>query len=302
MLAPQAAGQFPEQVELSPVVMRLLDDSVTTDSQRRALALFHGQWDRLEDPTPSERAQMALYRYDLTNPDLLNADASPLIRGRALWLQGDAAAAITMLEDESSAQAILVKSLALEQLGKTGEAIAMLETLRDRLQIQTLADAAELTAAAQVIVTLARLQGRPAQDYHLAMSLLGKVHGDLDPLYWPAFIAEAELLMDKDNGPEAAVALQEALHLNPSCSRAWYLLGQLAINGYDFDLANRCRSEMRKIRSDHLLADLLEAETLLTQKDPEAAMRVLEMALERYPQNVLLLALIAAAEAMGFDF
>ena len=301
MPAAKVVGQLPEHIELSPVVSRLLDDSVTTESQRRDLALFHGQWDDLEDITPSERAQIAIYRYDLASPDLLHADASKLIRGRALWLQGHAEAAIEMLDGESSAQAILIKSLALEQLGKTKDAVTSLETLRDRLQIQTLTDAAELTAAAQVIVTLARLQGRPAQDYHLVMSLLGKVHGELDPLYWPAYIAEADLLMDKDNGPEAASALQEALQLNPRCSMAWYLLGQLAINGYDFDLANRCRSELRKICSEHLLADLLEARTLLTQKDAESAIQILEVALERYPHHVLLMALTAAAKAMVFD-
>ena len=295
-----SVGQ-PDKIELSPVVSKLLDDSVATDSQRRAMALFHGQWNRLENPTTAERAQMALYRYDLTNPDLLDPNVSPLIRGHALWLQGDCEAAIELLKDETSAQATLVTAKALEDLGRTGDAVARLEPLRDQLRKQNFNDAAELTATAQAIVMLARLQGRPAQDYQLAMSLFGQVHDELDPLYWPAFVAEAQLLSEKDNGPEAAKALFDALELNPTCARAWYLLGRLAIGGYDFNTAEHCLSELRNIYSQHLLADVLETELFLTQKDPDAAMQTVKVALDRYPQHLKLLTLLAATQAMKFD-
>src|SRR5690349_5324480 len=55
---------------LAPAVLRLLDDPRTPERERRALALFHGQWDRLEKPSTAERAGVALYRFDLIHPAL----------------------------------------------------------------------------------------------------------------------------------------------------------------------------------------------------------------------------------------
>ena len=97
--------------------------------------------------------------------------------------------------------------------------------LRELLRRGELTDPAELTAAARGLALLARLEGTPAQDHHAAMSLLAKAR-ELDPLHWPAMVAEAELLAAKGNREEAAQALMQALSLNPRSAGAWFGLGR----------------------------------------------------------------------------
>lgn len=290
-----------ETIELSPVVSKLIDDPITTEDQRQDLALFHGQWERIEQPTPQQLAAMALYRFDLTDPVLGDESVPVMIRARAALARGNADTAAELLKHEASAAAAVVRAEALEELGQVREALLTLIPWRDRLQAESIQDATELTAMAQAVVMIARLEGRPADDYALAMSLFGKAHRELDPLYWPALIAEAQLLADKDNAPEAAQALMEALRLNPKSSEAWYLLGLLAADGYDFDTAGSCVDRLRQINHDHLLAHALEAEVLLTQKDVPGALAAIESGLSQYPEHRPLLALLAAAEALSFN-
>jgi len=301
LLGSSAQAGIPTEFKLSPVIEKLLTDSVTTQEERRTLALFHGQWDRLDHPTAAETAAIAWQRYDLTHDSLSDASTDVLIRAQAALARGQADIAIRWLQDEHSIEADLLRARALEMNGSIRDAVATLAPWRDQLRNDPLTDAAELTAAAQVIERLARLEGRPAQDYTLAMSLLAKARDEFDPLYWPAYLAEARILADKDNLPQAGEALMQTLTLNPRCAQAWFLLGQLATNSYDFDAAGRCVAKLRQVNKTHLLADLLEAQILLTQKDPAGARAIIEPALGRFPQQRQLLALLGAVEALSFN-
>ena len=69
------------------------------------------------------------------------------------------------------------------------------------------------------------------------MTLLSRAHQQLDRLYWPAMLADAELLLDKENTREAVAALHQVLSLNPRCAEAWYMLGRVVISRFDFDSA-----------------------------------------------------------------
>jgi len=290
-----------QSIELSPTVSGLLDDPVTAPDQRRELALFHGQWDQLTNPLLNEQAAIAWYRYDLTNR-VFSDDSSPVLyRAQAALARGEPGLVVQILEDNPTAQAAIVIAQAWQYLGQPGQAVDALVPWRDRLQDEPITDPVQLTAAAQALIMLAQLEGRPANDYQLAMSLLGKVRTEMDPLYWPAYLAEARLLIDKDNLPQAAKALVQALELNPQCGPAWQMLGQLHLNRFDFDKANQCISRLRQTNEQHLLADQLEAQVLLTQKDPVGAQVVLESALDRHPRNRDLLALQAAAMALTGD-
>ncbi|MEE9211531.1 MAG: tetratricopeptide repeat protein, partial [Phycisphaeraceae bacterium] len=208
---------------------------------------------------------------------------------------------VELLANDDSARATVLRAEALEQLGRVNEAAAGLQPWRDRLQDETIEDAAELTAAAKALVMLARLQGRPAQDYHLAMQLFARARDDLDRFYWPAHLAEAHLLLEKDNRPDAARAAFAALRLNPRSSEAWHLLGSMAIDGFDFDRATTCIDRLRQINNDHLLADILEASSYLRQKAPSEARQVLEPLIARFPRQRQLLALLAATESLTYD-
>ncbi|HEX7010096.1 MAG TPA: tetratricopeptide repeat protein, partial [Phycisphaeraceae bacterium] len=225
-----------------------------------------------------------------------------LLRAQAALLRGEPERVLQWLAGQDSAQAVWLMAQAHEQLGEMDQAVALLRPWRDRLEVGRLPPtAADRTAAAQALALLARLEGRPAQDYELAMEILGQVRQELDPLYWPAYVAEAELLLEKDNRAEAVDALLEALSLSPRCGPAWRHLGQLAATGFDFQRAGAAIEQLRRINPHHLLADLLEAHTCLMQRDSIAAGQVVTRALARYPHQRELLALRAAAEALGDD-
>ena len=72
--------------------------------------------------------------------------------------------------------------------------------------------------------------------------LLARAHQELDRLYWPAKLAEAQLLFDKDNEQDAVEALHETLSLNPRCADAWFLLGRIARSRNLKNLARVCHA------------------------------------------------------------
>src|SRR5690606_24060476 len=110
---------------------------------------------------------------------------------------------------------------------------------------------------------------------------------------WPAQLAEAELLVDKDNRKAGADAMIEALTLNPKAGAAWHQLGVLAIDGFDFDRAAKAAEKLREINPTHLLADLLDARSYLQQRDTERARAAVETALAQHPTHRGALALLA---------
>lgn len=297
----RAEPQELQSITLSPLVSRLLNDPLTDADQRRALAVFHGQWDLLEDPTIPEQAAVALQRYDLNHPSLRHAQTPPLPGAQAALERGDVQRVIELLEGDSSAEAVLITAQALEQMGQTAKALEVLEQWAQGFDPREPVEAAQLTAAADAMAMAAELTGEPGHVYQTALSLLGRAHGEVDRLYWPAMVSEARLLMSRDNPSEAQQSLLESLRLNPRCSPAWYLLGLMAAERFDFQTADRCLHRLRQIHPEHLLGDLLETQSLLFQKNPTAAARVLTQALDRYPRQRQLLALLAATKALTFD-
>lgn len=197
----------------------------------------------------------------------------------------------------------LLLARAHEDLGQYPKAIEQLAPIREQAQadINTFNTAEDLTAAAQAVVMLARLEGRPAADFHLANQLLSKAHEEVDPLYWPAYVAEAELLMAKGNPRQSMEAVGQALSLNPKSSEAWYLFGSMRTRFFDFDSANKAVAQLRAINPEHPLADALAVEIALRQKDVATAQETIAPALKRYPTHRKLLALNAATQALAYD-
>lgn len=304
--ADATAGVFDQHIKPSPLVERLLEDPLTTDAERQRLRIFHGRWEdlpALETLTVNERAQLALLRYDLNAPALEDDRVNPLLRAEAALRRGEPEVVLELLQIQPGAQAALLRAQAHEQLGRADAAIAELTPWRDRVLADphTLDSAAELTAAAQALAILARLEGRSAGEYQLAMDLLARVRETVDPLYWPARLVEAELLIEKDNVPQAAEALVEVLSLNPRAGGAWYLLGRQSARSYQFDKAAAALEELRATNTQHLLADLLEIHTLLRQQNAAAARHALERARQTHPDHRELVALEAAAAALAYN-
>ncbi len=295
-------------IEPSGLVQVLIDDPLNDGQARIDLMIFHGRWDNLPKAielgsqlTLDQRAKLAMLRYELDAPELQDAQVDVLLRAKAALERGEPGLAVTLLKDEATAQGALLSSRGYEELGETGQAVAVLIPWREKLRRDEINNPAELTAAAQGLAALARLEGRPEQDYQLALNLLGRVRQELDPGYWPALIAEADLLIDKDNAKEGVEALVAALELNGQCVEAWSRLGRLAVHGYAFDRVGAVVEKLRDINPSNPLAGLIEARSLLQQRDVAGARGIVEAGLSRYPEHRELLALNTAAVALTYD-
>ncbi len=291
-------------IKPSAMVQALIDDELNNKASRVDLMIFHGRWDALPDEaelTVDQRATLALLRYDLDAPIFQDETVDVLLRARAALERGEPDQAVMLLSDQGSALVALFLSQGYEQLGQTAQAVAVLSPWRDRLRRDEINDPVELTAAAQGLAALARLQGRPAQDYQLVLNLLGRVRQELDPGYWPALIAEADLLIEKDNTREGVEALTAALELNSNCVEAWAQLGRLSVRGYAFDRAGAVAEKLREINPTNPAADLIETRSLLQQRDVAGARALIEANLSRYPGHREFLALNAAAIALTYD-
>ncbi|MEX2213257.1 MAG: tetratricopeptide repeat protein [Phycisphaeraceae bacterium] len=302
--APFVAGQpqqDPFSPPLDPVVKKLLDDDATSEAEKRRLALFHGQWDRIDNPTLTERALIALAKYELSDESLRDEKTPAFLRARAAFLRGEPEAVEALLKEDTTAQAAMLRAEALEQLGKSAEAIALLTPWRTKLQVEQFTDPAELVAAARSIVFLAQLEGRPSQDYQTAMKLFGKARSDIDRLYWPASLAEAEVLIEKDNADDGIRAVIDVLKLNPRCAEAARLLGEFGASRFNFDAAAQISAKLRQENADHPLAAIIDATSFLVQKDAESARKVIEPMLAVYPNHRDMLALLAAVEAISYN-
>lgn len=316
---PVKAQQDPLKVELSPLVKRLLDDDLLSKEQRREIKIFHGQWDGFEDLSPRESLQLAVlqYRVDEKTIEALDRAIAAQPEGKfgepdlhllakAAYLAGRPQEAIELFGDmdvQFTGPEKLRIARVCEDLGQYEQAIGLLKSIREIAQkdIDALKTAEDLTAAAQAVVMLARLEGRPAADFHLANQLLSKAHEEVDPLYWPAYLAEAELLWSKGNPRQALEAAGQALSLNPKSSEAWYLIGSMRTRFFDFESGSKAVSQLHKINAEHPLADALAVQIALRQKDVATAREAIGPALKRYPKHRKLLALSAAIDALAYD-
>ncbi|MEM6334014.1 MAG: tetratricopeptide repeat protein [Planctomycetota bacterium] len=302
---------------INPLLTRVLEDDLTEPNERARLRAFHGRWPQHTLQTPWHlraplAAEEALARWRLDDPALTAQNAPPLLAARALLRAGQPEAAIDRITaaalvdpaanaatpDDLAARLLLAD--AHEQTHNLRDAIATLEPVRALLVRQRLADAATLTHAARALLRLARLQGRPGDDYRLALDLLGRAR-DADPLYWPARLTEGTLLAEKDNRAAGAEALIEVLALNPNASDAWHRLGRLSVEAFDFDRAAAVAARLDTIAPDHPLAALLRARSALHQKDAAAAEAAVVALLDRHPNHREALALRAAAAALAYD-
>ena len=289
-------------IEPSPVVERLLREAreAGDESRFRRLALFHGRYEAPDQLSAAQRAERALARYDLDAPPLRNPAVSAALRGEAARKRGEPERALELLPAGRSAALDLERARAMLDLGRREKAIEALAPWRARLAEKKPGSAAALVAHGRVLALLARLEGRPARDYHRAMELFARAR-ERDRLYWPAHLAEGELLARKSNAGEARKALGEALALNPKASRAWFVLGRLAAERFRFEHAASCVERLRAIREPHLLADELLVRLRLHQRDPRRARDALERAIARHPSHRRLRALDAAVAAVSFD-
>ena len=291
----------PQLVGLHPSAQAAIDAAWLTDAERRALRVFHGVWDERDLNTPQARAVVALNAWNFDHAALSDPAVSAEIRAEALARRGELREAIATLSDVDSNRAARIRAEAFEGLGDHDAADrAAADPIRRLTQTRT-EDPEALTEGVRALIVRARIQGQPARDYQTMHLLLTRAHQELDRLYWPARLAEAQLLIDKDNEKQAVDALHETLALNPRSADAWYTLGRVALRRFDFDSVTLAARHLQTLNPQHPLADLLRAESRLYRDDPDGAMELLAPLLERLPKLREALALVCAADALRYD-
>lgn len=272
-----------------------------TDDERRTLRVFHGVWDERDLTTPTLKAMAALNAWQFDDP-ILSDPATPVeLRAEAKLLSGEAAEAVELLKDQTSLAAVRIRCEALEMLGDQEGAKAAVKDAIEQLRRERSDDPAELTDGVGAMVVRARLEGQPSRDFQTMLDLLSRARGELDRLYWPAYLAEAQLLLEKDATREAVGALHQTMSLNPRCAEGWYLLGRVALQRFDFTSASMAVRALQRLNPDHPLATLLLAESRLVQDDPDEALTLLKPLAARLPKLRPALALIAASQALLYN-
>ena len=302
-------GQDRPLIPDPPVLMSAVREAISADwltvDERSSLRVFHGVWDERDLSTPDRAAMVALNAWDFADPALANAEVDPTIRAEALILQGEPERALELLnaagDAASTFRSARLRAEAYEALGQYEEARnVMADPIRSMLR-ERIEDPAELTEGVRMLIIRARISGQPARDYQTIISLLSRVHQELDRLHWPARLVEAQLLAEKDNEQDAIAALHEVLAMNPRCAEAWYELGRIALQRWAFEAGVQVADTLRRLNPGHPLAALLLAESALIQNDPDAARDELAPLLERYPTMRPALAYRAATEAISYD-
>ncbi|MFO0860841.1 MAG: tetratricopeptide repeat protein [Phycisphaerales bacterium] len=314
-----------EKPESPNVVQRLLETPYLTDAERADIRVRHGIWTAADLQDVTRRARAAIIRGSWDDPALSDAKADPLDRAEAMVMQGKPAEALqilTTLEGKGvTLRALRLTAAAQFERGEKDAAIKTLAQLEQRVMKDRQNSAWELVEGVRGLQLKSEIEGptKGAQDFQSMMSMLARAREQLDRLCWTAPFAEALLLADKDNRSEAAEALEQALELNPSAAGAYYLLGQMSVDSFNFQQAEKIVGKLRELAGPldkgesepagtheagepvAPYADMLAARLRIRQRDPQGAVEALKPTLARFPAQIEARAIEAAAIASTFD-
>ena len=302
-------------------LLRLLSATYLTDAERTDLRLRHGLWRDTDLATPEAQATAALTLGGYDHPSLTDPATPPLHRATALLERGNPQAALnlinTLQDPDAPLQAAAIAGQALIDLGRTADAIKLLAPIADLLKgPHGITDPNELTAGAHALRILSRLRPTTTADYERMTQLLSEVHQRLDRHAWPALIEEAHLLIERGNRSDGVQAAMQALSLNPRAAEAWAILGNIAVDGFNFDSADEVAQRLDAMsasiwrttnpeRSEDAqtspLAGAIRARKHLRLNEPDLAQAALAPSLDRMPSRRPDLALWCAAEALAYD-
>lgn len=314
---------------LSKAVTRVLNADYQSEEDRKEFRLFHGLWKASDLDTPQRIASAALLTGAVDDPSLSLPEVDPLDRAEAAMLRGELGQALSILDAAKvkmpeTMRSSRIRVRTLDLLGRFDEAVQTARTATEEIIHNRAAEPEDAVEAARTLGIALRITGPSApgsgSDYQSLIQLLDKVRNEKDKLYWPARLAQAELLYEKDNSPEAGEALKEVLSLNPSCAQAWAMLGQMGVDSFNFDLMESVAGRLDLLGSgrggDHdpaegeegdgngnvsLYAGLIRARAMLRQSEPDLAESGLQPILSSYPKCREALAVRCAIEAIRYD-
>ena len=292
LVCAQQSDLVPARVEVSPAVVKAMNEPWLKPDERRDMRIRHGQWSDDDLNSVARKAEVALQIWKLQDVSLESPDAPVAIRAQALLWRGQATQALSLLAGCDDSECALIRADVLVLLGKIDDAKIILQVLRDAPELKD-NNADALRTAARATIALGKIQALSAAEWKLAVDQFGRAReaDRLDPL---VPLEEGLLLVDRHNRAQGVPALWQALSLDPRSSRTWFALGQVALNNFDFDSAARAADRLRLLNPTHPLADLLDSERALLTDDPERADAILDGLLTREPNMPQALALRAA--------
>lgn len=307
---PRGGGGSLPAPPLAEGVQRAIDAPYFDADEKQERRVFHGVWAPRDLSSPALRAKAALDAGVWDDRAFAHDEVPVEDRADAMLQRGELEEAIELLAGASSIRAQRIRAAALEQLGRFEEADAAIDPIANALLRNQTTEAEDLVEGVRAFMIRARLRGEPASNYQEMMSLLARARDELDRLYWPAYLVEAELLYDKDNSREARAAVMQALSMNPRSAAAWELLGQIAVDGFNMDGASQIAAKLDELASDFPnapelgspLGAIVTARARLRQNDPDGAAEALDDTLGRFPTYRAGLAMRAAAQAVRYDF
>ena len=298
------------EIEPSASVMTAIGAPYLSEEERSAKRVFHGLWTESDLSKPSARATAALIAGVWDDASFDSAEVGVEDRAEAALARGEHDRALALLDGARGLRASRLRGEAFESMGRLEEAKKAFQFIAAELGTRRAEGPSELVEGVRAMRALAELEGKPARDYQTMLDLLLKAQQEMDRLYWPAVVEQAELLYDKDNMGEALVTAVEALTLNPTSHRAWRVLGQAGVDQFNFaqteTVAQKLSDVARRVSGDttrtHPVGDLLQARAWMRQNDPEFALEHVGRALARHPRMPEALALEAAGVAMTYDY
>lgn len=327
----EAADTVPEIIpwplsDLSEAVSQLLEVDYLNDAERSQLRVRHGAWVESDLTNPALAAAAAVVRGEYSHPSLSDPVSLPEDRAEALIRIGKSEQAIEILKESKSFRASRLRGEALLDVGKLDEAIASykgaitaalravdaiqsgkMPVAAQGAQVDAVLTGDELAEALRCALLLSRLQPPDAPDsvsHRTMLTLLATARQDLDRLSWKARLIEALLLYEKDKYSEVSKAVAETLELNPKCAEAYFLLGLMTVDTFDFPRGERLAATLDQLASPapSIHAATIRAYIRLRQNEGELALAQLAPALVAYPNAPMLLAYRAACAAVRFDF
>lgn len=307
VLAALGAARAQDESPVSPAVTQRLEAAFLSDEERRDLRIYHGLWTEADLDMPARRAAAAL-TVGAFDHEWLHDEAAPALdRAEAALHRGDLETALELLAGDASMRGVRLRAESLAGLGRFDEADAALDPLVERMLRESL-DAEGLVEGVRGLGLRTWLRGSVREggaDYQQILSLLNKARDEMDRLAWPVRLAEAELLYSRHNRAEAVQAAQEVLSLNPHCVAALSILGQIAVDGMNFEMASEVADSMEaaagRLDATSAAAEVVRVRALLREREAHEAGDAIERLLGAYPMHREGLALCAAVAAGSFD-
>jgi len=305
--APGAAAQG----ELSDAARQAVTAEYLTDAERAEARVFHGVWEEGDLADGRNLALAAKTTHAWGHPIFEDPATPAAWRAEALLRRGEAERALEILAGEESMRAKRVRVEALVALGRFEEADAAVGPIAETLLRRGAENAEELVEGVKALRIRARLRAAGAADFNLLMGLLAQARDEMDRLYWPAHLVEAQLLLEKDNRAQAVEAIEQTLRLNPSSAGAWALRAEMAVDGFNFD-AMESAAAVREGQQAALAAwdgeapaqidaALARARSWVRQDEPDDVDEAIAGVLAAFPTQRGALAFEAAATALRYD-